>query len=224
MLLLVVLGVGVGSAHPFHVSIAEIEFNGESRTLEVALRVHPEDLVRALESRKRPGEKIELETGSLVEGKIAGYLAEVFVVKHGDRSLPLARVGEEIGVDWAWLYFEVDLATLSSKGSGEVALDVYNSAFFEFTKDQVNTLNLVGDGEERFSISGVELTRTVRLTKERPRARLEIPRDSLRSSAPKKVRRTTGPTGWGAVGEELYFRVVPVAIGIALLLFVFSTL
>ena len=42
------LTAAVVSAHPSHVAIAEAEWNQESKKMEVALRVRPEDLEEAL--------------------------------------------------------------------------------------------------------------------------------------------------------------------------------
>ena len=59
MTALLALALGLGGAapaaegvHPFHVTLAEAEYNAESRRLEVALRVyHPLDLETALTRR-----------------------------------------------------------------------------------------------------------------------------------------------------------------------------
>jgi len=51
--LFVVLGFAtVGLAHPFHVCVAQMTWNQESRLWEVSLRLHPQDLERAMKAWK----------------------------------------------------------------------------------------------------------------------------------------------------------------------------
>ena len=59
-----VLMTASSSAHPHHVSIAEAEWNLKTRSLEVALKVHPNDLERALRELERLHERMEWDATS----------------------------------------------------------------------------------------------------------------------------------------------------------------
>lgn len=81
ILLLAVLTAGASTsaravaAHPFHVTIAEVNFNAETERLEVALRVYnPGDLEEVL--GQRLGERVDLERTEEVDSAILDYLKE----------------------------------------------------------------------------------------------------------------------------------------------------
>lgn len=143
--LLLCLAAGPLSAHPFHASVAEAEFNPSTGTLEVALQVHPPDFQRALR-RRRPGLRL---TDERLEAEAARYLGEVFrVLTPGGERAPLRWVGLEPGIRATWCYFEFPLP------DGLEGIRIDNRIFFEFESRQVNTINLRRDGRwEAFSIT-----------------------------------------------------------------------
>ncbi len=120
-------------AHPFHVSIAEAEFNAKTGKLEVALRVHPVDLESALE--KRVGRAVDLDKTAGVDQLITAYLREVLVIQcKGAHPLKLTWVGKEVGIKFAWLFFEYSCH--EAKGEWTVT----NQIFHDRLADQVNTI------------------------------------------------------------------------------------
>ena len=122
-------------AHPSHVSIAEAEFNPKNQHLEVALRVHPVDLERAL--RIRTKKRIDLDKTKNVDALISAYLNEVFQVKRADgKKAKIQWVGKEISLKWGWLYFEVPMKEGLEKARFS------NRIFFELLPDQTNTILL----------------------------------------------------------------------------------
>lgn len=126
-------------AHPHHDSVARADVR--SGHLEVALRVAPEDLEEALS--RIAGTRIHLERTPGVDGKIIRYLRAHFVLRsrEGTRRR-LTWVGKEVGIEEAWLYFEVALPR--SGGTADHRLE--NSLFFEIAPTQVNRV-LVRDGD-----------------------------------------------------------------------------
>ncbi len=150
------------SAHPFHVSLAEAEFNAESGALEVALRVHPADLERALRNQEmRP---VDLERSKGVDRMIVRYLQSHFQVRYqADERLAVTWVGKEISVKEAWLYFEMPL------GQSAGTLQITQAFFFEQLEDQVNTINFKqGKRIESLSFTRDAATKTLELPLDRP--------------------------------------------------------
>ena len=151
------LGSSHALAHPQHVSIAEAQWNAKTGKLEVAVKVHPNDLERSL--RRRFSRRVILETTANVDRLIEKYLATGFVVKQQDgRPATLKWVGKEISVKAGWLYFEVPLKR------GPLGTTFTNRLFFELLDDQVNTIN-VKVGPRRKSLN---------FTHERPTKKLEL--------------------------------------------------
>ena len=172
--LVVILAWGCGHAamaHPFHVSIAEAEFNAQTGKLEVALRVHPHDLELALE--RRAGHTVDLDETEQVDQLITSYLQEVFVLRpDAGTSLRLAWVGKEVGVKFAWLFFEFPLPEISG------AWTVENRIFHQRLEDQVNTITFKQQRGER----------SLSFTRSHARRKLQLPLAARRSAAPQ------GPT------------------------------
>lgn len=134
------------AAHPFHVSIAEAKYNAETKSLEIALRVHPSDLETML--RKRTDKPIDLDKTANVDELILAYLTDVFTAKPKQDAEPvkLKWVGKQIDIKYAWLYFECPLP------DGMPGVELSNKIFFEILSDQVNTITLT-DGEFKQSIN-----------------------------------------------------------------------
>jgi hypothetical protein len=76
---LVSLGLtGSVSAHPFHISLAEAEFNATTGRLEVSLKVHAVDMERALSQRSRSSIDLEKSPPVAVRELMVKYLEEKF--------------------------------------------------------------------------------------------------------------------------------------------------
>jgi hypothetical protein len=126
--------LGTASAHPFHVSLAEAEFNQESGNLEVALRVHPSDLELALRDQElRP---VDLDRSKGIDRMVSKYLDAHFQIRdEAGKKLTCKWVGMEVTVKEAWLYFEVPVK------HGETTFQITQAFFFELIEDQINTIN-----------------------------------------------------------------------------------
>jgi Domain of unknown function (DUF6702) len=151
-LLLSALAVPV-RAHPFHGSIAEAEYRRDKQLLEVAMRVHPDDLEAVLS--RRAGRRIDLEKAAEADDLARRYLMERFQVRSpAGHGAELNWVGKEVTAKWAWLYFEVPLP------DGLSGCRVRNEILMDVVADQVNTMNFqVGERREtlRFTRTASEL-------------------------------------------------------------------
>lgn len=108
LLLLVVqgiIGVALSFAHPSHESYAELEWDDIQGTLNVALKVIPEDLERALTLRE--GKPITLRNDAKTQQLVRSYLLEHFYLGRQNESLALSVEGIELAYRETWLYFSV---------------------------------------------------------------------------------------------------------------------
>ena len=165
------LGLGAGllalaapprpaGAHPFHTTTAEARVAPTSMTLQVSLRVLPEDLEEAL--RRRTGARRPLE--QVDDADIVAYLRHAMRWRHdGGTRMPPRWVGKEVSVREAWLHFDYRLPTAAQ------TLQLDHRVFFELEDDQINTLEF-GAGPH---------ARTVSLTREGSTASFAIA-DKLR--------------------------------------------
>lgn len=166
--------------HPFHETVAEVQWNPESRRMEVALRLdlldhqwirrHHGDASRA--GSKKPDRPWQLEylrprfrfyrsvddTASSADGERGGASA------NGERASDRVRyrwVGQKLDGAHIWWFFEVEPA------SGERPREIGS--------------RLLADRDDRYThritVLGVKPRRAFALTDERPRAPLDANRD-----------------------------------------------
>lgn len=143
------------TTHPFHVSVAEIEYNSGSKKLECALRIWPEDLEKALNNSST--EKIDLDSTKDIDERIFKYMQSKIKVADGDKNSKLIWVGKEMGIKQGWLYFEVET------GVQPDGFSFSNQMFFELQDDQVNMFNFRFD-DRRASISFTKVKSRHQLT------------------------------------------------------------
>lgn len=162
-LLATALLVGWGSparAHPYHTTIAEADWNAESGRLEVALRLLPADLERALEAhvgQASPAAAPTTDDQATLDDHILGWLGQGFrLIPDGGEPAPILWVGKEVSIEHVWLYFEIPLA------DGLEGVTIEHRLLLDLEPRQVNTL-LLGRGKGR---------RTLTFRRERPRHRL----------------------------------------------------
>ncbi|MEP4484827.1 MAG: DUF6702 family protein [Halioglobus sp.] len=125
----------LGWAHPYHTSFAEIEWNSDGTTLEVSLRVLPEDFEQALSWHA--GNTIALEQQALATPVIQSYLNQHFQIVSTPSSSDSKAVntltleGYEVAYDETWLYFVVSASRDSS-------LALRNTLMMEVNDTQTN--------------------------------------------------------------------------------------
>jgi hypothetical protein len=138
------------SAHKFHTSFAEADYNAETKSLEITLRTFPDDLENAI--RKRGGKRVSPDDKKAFGAQVFAYLQEAFQVKTAKgEAAKLSWVGMDAGVDSAWLYFEAALpeGVEGAQLSQQFLCDLYD--------DQINLVSVKSGGrkvELRFERGG----------------------------------------------------------------------
>ena len=128
---------GLSQAHPFHSSYAEIEWS-ETGGLDVALRVIPEDLERALSLRA--GRNVVLVDEPSVRELLVSYLAEHFRLLPGDDQSEPRLVGMQLDYRETWIYF-----SLSAPQGADAAL--HNPLLMDLEPTQTNRVRRLWDPE-----------------------------------------------------------------------------
>jgi len=129
--------------HPFHVSICEMNYNGESHVFEISYRVFTDDFEEALAgyANKKPDLIRELETDE-AKNSIDAYLIHHFEIWVKDQKVKLNYLGSEHVDDATWNYFE------SEKVNIEGQVKVINNVLFEIFKDQMNLVHFEMQGKK----------------------------------------------------------------------------
>jgi len=95
--------------HDFYVSIAEIDYNEGTKSLEISLKVFADDLEKVIEDQKG----LKLNIGEINEDAKSGeymteYLKEHFIITVDGKEKTLEYLGHEMEKrDAVWTFFEV---------------------------------------------------------------------------------------------------------------------
>jgi hypothetical protein len=143
VLLLLLTLAPLASAHPIHTSYAEADFRPETKKLEVALRVYPDDLETALTARA--GKKITLEhtPPPSFDILLLDYLRATFLIHAADGTTPTIHlVGRELKDrdQHLWIYFECSLP------SGLAGTRLSHRFLRDAFPEQLNALRLGKNG------------------------------------------------------------------------------
>lgn len=133
--------VAATPAHKFYTSLTDAEYNRETKSLEISMRVFADDLELAL--TRRAGKAVYLDSTANVSDLILAYLRDSFQVKtaKGDGA-KLDWVGMETRVDVAWLFFEMKLP------EGLAGAQLRNRLLFEMYEEQINIVNIKSDDKK----------------------------------------------------------------------------
>lgn len=131
VLLMGLLHLPAALAHPWHTSFAEIDWAEDGATLEVALRVLPEDLETALTWRS--GEAVVLVDTPALRALVLAYLAEHFFLRSesGQTFRPDQLLGMDLAYDASWLYFTLPAPS-------EQRLYLHDSLLMDVDSNQTN--------------------------------------------------------------------------------------
>ncbi|EAY28822.1 DUF6702 family protein [Microscilla marina] len=127
--------------HEFHTSIAEIEYNNQSKAFEVSLRVFIDDFEKALGSLS--GKKETLDKSDKHHQLIMKYIRQrFFITNRRGKKKEMTLIGKEFKTDAVWLYIEIPFRESLRKAT------FTNSILMEHFDDQVNIINLQYKGKK----------------------------------------------------------------------------
>jgi Domain of unknown function (DUF6702) len=104
-----VVAANTAVAHPFHTSIAEVEWNSAAARFEVAMRVNSLELERALAAVH--GVPVNLDNAEHAEPLVRNYVSERFSIRTADHDNRVTWVGMEIEKLDVWVYFEMSVGS-----------------------------------------------------------------------------------------------------------------
>jgi hypothetical protein len=165
--ILAVAGINTGyGVHPFHVCVAQMEWNADTKLWEVSLRLHPQDLEKAM-TRAR-GMPTSLEDREFPELAIPFLNEKFFLVfptepttrkellESIERGAPLARsqlrwVGMEQERGWLWIHAELQPPTDDAKASAAGTPWLVHRIFLDQIDRQENSARIIS-GSNRYSL------------------------------------------------------------------------
>ncbi len=140
------------AVHPFHMSTAYIEVSKETGKLEIALKIHGDDLQVALAAIA--GKKVSIDDSGAANPLIQQYMNQHFVIAESEKAVrqvdakvpskakdkekdtkPIQVIGTEFTKSWLWVFCEMEMP----KDLGETAF-VRNTILIDRVDSQINTM------------------------------------------------------------------------------------
>ena len=156
--------------HPFHVSLTEAEWNAEAKRFELAMRLDPRDLHRALSSHAGEPIHVERTEPDKLRAAIMRYVRAKFpVVDSQGRKADWHWVGLENETKHVWLYLELQPPETAEE------LIWSNQMIHEIEPSQVNTI-ILREGSEKQTLTFSRLHKQKTLRRQADRWLLNNPK------------------------------------------------
>ncbi|MFZ4260499.1 DUF6702 family protein [Sphingobacterium sp. HJSM2_6] len=131
-------------AHPFYVSITQIDFNQGKQQLEFSTSIFFDDLEIALQNHfKKKINVIKPIHKAEVDSIISSYYKQQVKVRINGQVQKLQYVGYEIDNDVAWCYFKISAVKQIQK------LEVVNQLLYQDFKTQTNIIHATVNKERK---------------------------------------------------------------------------
>ena len=142
--------------HPFHVSVCDVEFNEEAKSIQLSQRIFLDDLEQTLNEKYRVNLVIDDELSKVYrDSLIKVYLFESLHVSVDGKEKKGIYIGNEIEDDAMWCYIEY-------KGVKKFkTLKISSIVLIETFEDQANIVHFThGDYEKSIKLDKIKTTGT----------------------------------------------------------------
>jgi len=135
---------GETKAHPFYVSVTEINHNNKDKALEISCKIFADDFEETLKRNYKASVDLTNQQHHQQIDKLAkDYISRHFSLAADGRAIALTYVGFEKDKESVYCYFEVQNLAAIKK------LDVTNSILQDFTNEQINIMHVTVNGKRQ---------------------------------------------------------------------------
>ena len=132
-------------AHPFFVSMTDINYNEKNKALEISVRIFTNDLENTI--RKYHNDvKVDIlhpANQQQMNGFVNDYIQKHFQVQVNGKPVQLSFVGYEEQSESIWTYFEVKNITSVQK------VNIMNSLLHDYNSSEINMMHITANGKEQ---------------------------------------------------------------------------
>ncbi len=128
--LVLFIETGFASAHPFYLSLCQIDYNAENHSLEISVKIFADDLLNALRERKQTDLHLgEQQENPKTNEYVFNYLKDNLSIKTDNTPVTISYVGKEMEDSAVWCFLEVtDVASFSKiQVTDQILTEIYDS-------------------------------------------------------------------------------------------------
>ncbi|MEQ9297741.1 MAG: hypothetical protein RIF33_04215 [Cyclobacteriaceae bacterium] len=144
--LLVYLHVMIGSLlHPFHISVLDMEYDEDSKAIEISCRIFLDDLEETLRAYSDEARLDIMDEASRekVHIELERYFREKVKISVNGKTAEMNYLGEEIDGDVMWCYIEI------AKVKKLQSIEVENQLLLDSFDDQMNLVHMKAFGSTK---------------------------------------------------------------------------
>jgi hypothetical protein len=130
-------------AHPYYVSVVQIDHNAKERSLEISVRVFTEDMEQAL--KKSAGTNVDIvkpKDKTATDKILYNYFQKHLKLTLNGKPVAFQYVGYEVQSESIWSYFEVKNVDDVKK------LDVFTDMLYDITDKQENIIQVKANNKK----------------------------------------------------------------------------
>ena len=136
--------ISASNWHPIHISLTNINFNKENRSLEITHRFFVDDFERRLEEEFEGQLRLGTDREHpKADRAIEGFLEQNFTILVNGKPVSRTYIGKEVEADAIWVYIEVP------KIKRVKNIEVQHLALLDVFRDQRNFVNVEYEGEKK---------------------------------------------------------------------------
>jgi hypothetical protein len=132
------------AAHPFYMSVTEINHNAKDRTLEISCKMFTNDFETTLS--RFANLKIDLsdpKAKAVADKYIAAYIEKHLTIKIDGKPVVLQFIGSEKETGATWSYFQVDNIVSVKK------MGIVNNLLYEVFDTEINIIHVTVNGNRQ---------------------------------------------------------------------------
>lgn len=144
--LLVYLHVMTGSLlHPFHISVLDMEYDEDSKAIEISCRIFLDDLEETLRAYSDEAHLDIMDEASRekIHVELERYVLEKVKISVNGKAAEMNYLGEEIDGDVMWCYIEI------TKVKKLQSIEVENQLLLDSFDDQMNLVHMKAFGSTK---------------------------------------------------------------------------
>jgi hypothetical protein len=132
-------------AHPYYISVTEIEYAGRDRELGVSCKFFSDDIEGALKAYSN--NKVDILKGDkATNGKLLdAYIRKHLGIKVDGKALDPQFLGYENDQEATWCYFSVKEMPAPRN------VEIFINLLYEYRSEQVNMVHVIVDGNRKSS-------------------------------------------------------------------------
>jgi hypothetical protein len=134
----------IKKAHPFHVSVTEINHNAKDKTLEISCKIFTDDFEDVLTKNYKSKVDLVHPTDKPAMDKLVNdYISNHLLVKADDKNAMMNYIGFEVEAEAVYVYLQVNNIALLKKA--EVTCTILHDMY----TDQTEIIHVIVNGNRK---------------------------------------------------------------------------